>query len=230
MDEIDLMDGIDDMDSLWMKNTFVYRLSIFVHWSISLPFFILSSSLSAAPYKYDVETIKHTVDNHDTEIRMLQERCNNQEATVSSLRQQVLDSSQSTKELVRGNATGFEGKIAYLESANKNLIADLQQLKSHANDSTTALNQYKSKIVELEQTVSAQNKNIENLQAALKSLTELLQMKEGATANGDNVYRVKPGDSLEKIARAHNTTIKALKERNNLTQDRINVGQKLHIP
>lgn len=41
---------------------------------------------------------------------------------------------------------------------------------------------------------------------------------------------VKRGDVLEKIARAHNTSVKELKKLNNLTTDRISVGQVLRIP
>ena len=45
-----------------------------------------------------------------------------------------------------------------------------------------------------------------------------------------NIYVVKSGDMLEKIAKAHGTTVKAIKSANNMKTDRINVGQKLKIP
>lgn len=41
---------------------------------------------------------------------------------------------------------------------------------------------------------------------------------------------VKKGDSLDKIARANGTTIKALKEANQLKNDRLKVGQVLQLP
>jgi LysM repeat protein len=47
---------------------------------------------------------------------------------------------------------------------------------------------------------------------------------------GEEAYTVKSGDSLTKIAKAHGTTIKAIRAENNLTTDRITVGQKLKIP
>jgi LysM repeat protein len=50
------------------------------------------------------------------------------------------------------------------------------------------------------------------------------------TGGAETVYTVKSGDALEKIARQHNTTVKAIKAANNLRTDRINVGQKLKIP
>jgi len=44
------------------------------------------------------------------------------------------------------------------------------------------------------------------------------------------LYVVKSGDTLSRIARAHGTTIKALKSVNGLASDRIVVGAKLKIP
>jgi LysM repeat protein len=41
---------------------------------------------------------------------------------------------------------------------------------------------------------------------------------------------VKSGDTLIRIAKAHGTTVKAIKSLNGLTTDRIKVGQKLNLP
>lgn len=174
-----------------------------------------------------LDALRHEVNNHEAEIRMAEERSSNQEATISSMRQMLQDSTQANKEILKGNASTVDGKIANLESINKGLAADIVQLKSHANESSTALGQYKQKISELEKLVSQQSQNIEHLQAALRSLTEALG---GSTADGSNTYRVKSGDSLEKIARAHNTTIRAIKELNRLSNDRIVIGQTLQMP
>ena len=47
---------------------------------------------------------------------------------------------------------------------------------------------------------------------------------------GSQVYVVKSGDTLTKIAKAHGTTVKAIQAENNLTTTRITVGKKLKIP
>lgn len=52
----------------------------------------------------------------------------------------------------------------------------------------------------------------------------------GVAANGDEVYTVKPGDTLTKIAHSHGVTIKAIEAQNNLITTKIKVGQKLDIP
>jgi len=45
-----------------------------------------------------------------------------------------------------------------------------------------------------------------------------------------NVYVVKSGDTLSRIATEYKTTVKELKSLNGLVTDRINVGQKLKLP
>jgi len=49
-------------------------------------------------------------------------------------------------------------------------------------------------------------------------------------ASGDKTYTVKSGDTLTRIAKTQGATVKAIKAANNLTTDRIKVGQKLKIP
>jgi LysM repeat protein len=45
-----------------------------------------------------------------------------------------------------------------------------------------------------------------------------------------DLYVVKPGDNLTRIARLHNTTAAAIRELNGLQTDRIYAGQKLKLP
>jgi LysM repeat protein len=46
----------------------------------------------------------------------------------------------------------------------------------------------------------------------------------------DGTYVVKPGDNLTTIAKAHGTTVKALRAANNLKTDQIRVNQRLKLP
>lgn len=50
-----------------------------------------------------------------------------------------------------------------------------------------------------------------------------------ATSTGGR-YRVRSGDTLASIARAHNTTMAAIKQANRLSRDQVNVGQVLVLP
>lgn len=228
-----------------MKDNFAKSISAFAY---ALFLLLFTTSLLAAPARYgynrdedtntvlremrdSLDALRHEINNHDTELHMFEERVNNQEATIASFRQQVQDSNQANKDLLKGSNSSFDSKIVSLEASNRNIVADLQQLKSHANESSTALTQYKQKMSDLEKLIILQNQNIDSLQAGLQSLVEAIQVKEniGSIANTKG-YKIKAGDSLEKIARAHHTTIKAIKELNNLSNDRIIVGQTIQIP
>ncbi|MCS6770484.1 MAG: LysM peptidoglycan-binding domain-containing protein [Kiritimatiellae bacterium] len=65
--------------------------------------------------------------------------------------------------------------------------------------------------------------------AASPAPTPKKEQKTTAVAAGGE-YVVKSGDSLSVIAARHGTTVRALKEVNNLKSDLIRVGQKLKIP
>ena len=53
---------------------------------------------------------------------------------------------------------------------------------------------------------------------------------ETPASSATETYTVKSGDTLSRIARAHGTTVTALKELNGLTLDQIKIGQKLKLP
>ncbi len=53
---------------------------------------------------------------------------------------------------------------------------------------------------------------------------------EPSLPEGTVVYQVKPGDSLYAIAKEHKTTVKTIREVNDLTTSKIRPGQKLTIP
>jgi len=51
-----------------------------------------------------------------------------------------------------------------------------------------------------------------------------------STGGGQEIYIVKSGDTLSKIAKRYGTTVKAIESENNLATTRIKVGEKLKIP
>lgn len=183
-----------------------------------------------------VDDLRHEVNNHETEIRMYEEKLSNQETIIDSLRQQLNESLQANKQLLQEAILNIELKITSLETTTKGLVGDLRQFKNYANESSSSLAQYKQKFAELEKVLESQNQNMVNLQAALKALMDAVQVKSGISNIGNTQegssknYHVKSGDSLEKIARNNQTTIQALRELNGLTTDKIKVGQILQLP
>ena len=235
------------MTSCWhfvKKNRIGSLLPILVLYAF-LPCTLLSAvQRNNTPYQDDkavaiqqvrdaLSDIRYQVNNHESEIRTFDEKLKNVDSIIESVRDQLNDTSKSHKDQLKGSASNLEAKLNALETTTKGLVADLRQFQTHTNESAAALAQYKQKIGELEKVVDQQNQNIEHLQAAMRSLMEALQGKDAGSSIGasdGSTYRVKSGDSLEKIARAHNTTIQALKDLNGLSTDRIVVGKLLKIP
>lgn len=191
--------------------------------------FIVCSVGQAAPYtnrpvqrgaivQESLSDLRHEVDNHEAEISMLEERLNTQEAIIDSLRQQLLDANFQNKELVKGSSATIESKLSHYDSSFDGVTDDLKKLQGHANDSSKALSQYKKKFDELEN-------RMEQLQTTLQLVLDALQID-----GNEVVYEVKSGDSLEKIARRHQTSVSKIKGLNQLTHDRIFIGQKLKLP
>lgn len=186
-----------------------------------------------------LDEIRHEVNNHETEIRMYDEKLKSIEDIIDGLRDQFHETTQAQKEQLKGSSSNLESKLTALDTVSKGLVADLRQFKTHSNDVSTTLGLYKQKITELEKVIEQQNQNIDHLQTAMRALMDALQAKDAVSSKSQSSasndypagsYRVKAGDSLEKIARNHQTTVKAIMELNGLSHDRIGVGQLLKMP
>lgn len=151
--------------------------------------------------------------NHETELRQIDEKFMTLEVIVDGLRKQASEDGQERKHQIQIIAHGLEAKVIDLETIFQELKTEVLQLKNQLQSYDKVLTQ--------------QNQNISHLQLALKALMEVVQGSEKQTAS--EIYEVKAGDNLEKIAQAHGTTVKAIKQINNLKNDRIRVKQKLKL-
>ncbi len=184
-----------------------------------------------------LETMKHTIRNQETEIRTFEERLESLDSIIDSLRDQLSDTSKSHKEQLKGNTTSLESKLTGVETSIKGILADLKQFQAYSTEASATLLVYQKKITDMEKAIALQNQNMDDMQAAIKSMADLLQIKSGGTTKtvtssdgGYQTYTIRDGDSLDKIARANLTTIKVIKELNGLTSDRIVVGKQLKLP
>lgn len=67
-------------------------------------------------------------------------------------------------------------------------------------------------------------------EAVVKSLANYTNVPYYKEGKSQEIYTVKKGDSLWKIANKYNTTVEKLKSANNLKTNKLSVGQKLVIP
>lgn len=174
----------------------------------------VSCFLDAAYYP-PADNLKNQVHNLEAEQAALQQRLENFHVILENLQEQLQDQGKGQKEQQKKEAASLDIKILSLENMAKSLAADLKQLQNHANETAQSLQTLHQKQV--------------NLESVIQTLMEALQVKAELPGSG-KPYKVKAGDSLEKIARAHGTTIQAIKTLNQMSTDKIVVGKTLLIP
>lgn len=185
--------------------------------------------------------LKHQLNNHEAEIRTFENKLNSQETILDHVNQQLTDSVEAQQEHSKAQIINIEGQLETLDSTVKGLIADLRLMKTQANESVSILSQYKQKLSDFEKLMDAQNQHMKNLEAGLNSIMEVLQAQEAVSkayngkptvknSDSSKTYKVQAGDSLEKVARSQKVSVQAIRDLNNLKQDRIFVGQTLKIP
>ena len=174
----------------------------------------------------NLDDLRHDINCFQTEIQILDGRIKYYENTLSSLKQHDLEKQQAKIDQLTAQILSLEKKWISLEKNQTGEIVEIETLSTHANETTAALAQFKDRIGELEEEIHAQNRRFDEV-AKLKGHIE--NLSKGF--QGDfKIYRVRPGDSLEKIARAHKTAVEKIKKLNSLDQDLIVVGQELKIP
>lgn len=175
----------------------------------------------------NLDDLRHDTNCFQTELQILDGRIKYYENTLASLKQNDLEKHQARIEQISTQLQLLEKKWASLDKNQQGDGKELHELASHANETTAALAQFKDRIGELEQEIFSQNRRFDEL-AKLKGNIETLA--KGLRIESFKLYKVKAGDSLEKIARLHKTSVEQIKKMNNLDQDLIVVGQELKIP
>ena len=221
-------------------------MSFFLHAKNVLFFFLFFSQISfqktleAFPQEPAstnglLSTIRHNLNNHELEIASLKEKVRNQDATLESMREEVSSLIKSTKEAQKNALQSNDVHLKNVEKNVEKLVQDLKKFKIHSNDLADTISDLQKKYGGLQEIVTLQSDQIKDLEAALRSLVEAMQApaskdKSSLPSINPNSYRVKSGDTLEKIAKAHGISVDSLKDANQLDSDKIVVDQKLIIP
>lgn len=174
----------------------------------------------------NLDDLKHDINCFQTEIQILDGRIKYYENALASLKQQDIEKQQTKIEQIARDLNGLEKKWSSFERSQDGTKSNMEQLASHANETTCALSQFKSRIQELEQEIRYQNRHFDEL-AKLKGNIEAIAK---SFKPNFKIYKVRPGDSLEKIASSHHTKVDRIKKLNDLEKDLIVVDQELKIP
>jgi len=175
----------------------------------------------------NLDDLRHDTNCFQTEIQILEGRIKYFENALTALKQQDVDKQQIKIDQIAQQLHALEKKWGAFEKRQDGSVEEVKHLSAHAGEVTMALSQCKSRIEELEKEILAQNRRLEaltKLKGNIETLTRSLKTE------GGTIYKVRPGDSLEKIAKMHKTDVAKLKQWNGLEQDVIRVDQELKIP
>ncbi len=178
--------------------------------------------------KEQIAQLKREVTALQSEFEMLQERLNYQDNDLETIRQDLGQISFNSNQ--RGD------QLVNLEAATNSLGQDVANACKDNERCQKILAQFQTQVRQVEKNVEIQGQNIRNLEKAVHALVELMQKSDRSSTprvglnSSVSTHTVREGDTLEKIARQHKTTIDAIKEANGLVSDRIVSGKKLKIP
>lgn len=188
----------------------------------------LSAEVAANNLQRTLQNMSYSISNQDQELALLKQKIANQESVLDSMHSEVTSLIKAAKESQKSTGSQVDTRLKAMEKNIDKLVSDLKQFKKHANESSTSFTEIQKKLSEQQEISTLQAQQIKDLENALRHLTSALQAKTNPLAAGE--YRVKSGDTLEKIAKEHGTTIDAIRRENNLSKDIIYPGQKLQIP
>lgn len=145
--------------------------------------------------------------------------------------QRLLDKTLERVDLRHNSfASDCQGIDRSLKAVSEDLTAAFKIIEKQAEEIVALQDRLQTAV----QLMQKQDKNIGSLHDALISLAEEAQQPATTSISIQpsqmGYYTVLPGDSLAKIAKKFNITVKALREANQLPNDKIIVGKKLAIP
>lgn len=174
--------------------------------------------------RLELSELRHSLSSARVEVQLLEEKLNDQDVKHS------LGSQNSAKDQNRYNQLALqvamlEKKISQLETTREQVVHDLHELAAHMGD-------YQQKLSVCEERISSASHRLDEVHQLKGTLTHISRAMQGQSGVGESVtlYRVMPGDSLERIAKNHHSTVEVIKKLNGLVQDKIRVGQEIRVP
>lgn len=175
----------------------------------------------------NIDDFRHDLHCFQTELRILEGQLHHQEDLLQEYKEKEESEKKQLRTALR-DLEQLEKKLHNEKQEVQEVIGKMQKLLLHSQETNIALTQYKQKIAELEKNILSQNRRFEEINSLKKTLESLATVLDVSLA--ENIYIVKAGDSLERIAKHHRTSVQKLKEVNQLKHDLIVVGQKLKLP
>ncbi len=165
--------------------------------------------------RFQLASAEHMIKGQAVSIELMEEK----------LRRAFSKQDPKTQELATELAL-LQKRLSSLESFQQKAMQDIQRLATHSNQTADKISGQQLQLARMEDLIVQHSKRLEDIQQLKVTLKSISQ----AIAKPQHTYTVKPGDTLDKIAKEHSTTVDALKKSNRIEGDRIRVGEQLQLP
>lgn len=147
-------------------------------------------------------------------------------------RREAVARQQAAARHAEERAYRVQGKVESVEMENARLVQEVQQLQQEVRSFNSQISQLNGQMSALEAKQAREmNELVKRVEALLSKATAARPKASSSSGRGPGrEHVVESGHTLSAIASAYGTTVKAIKEANNLKSDSIYVGQKLFIP
>lgn len=200
-----------------MRKTLFFFLALcFVSSLTAKPASGIYNSADLDEFRIELDDLKYALKAVQVDINLLDERCKKQDRALA----QNKEPDPALAQLLL-----LEKRMTQMEKTLEKAANDLRNL-------STASAQSLNKIQELEKNLISHEKRFDEvvkLKGTLMSISKAIGQKTPEGPASIKIYHVKAGDSLEKIARHNNTSVEKIKKTNQLSSDKIVVGQELRL-
>jgi LysM repeat protein len=164
--------------------------------------------------RMEVAQLKHSLHSQQVDTQIVEEKL----AAINLALRNQEDSEDKITEL-SDHIIKAQAHLASLQRVQDVFLKDLKHLRDHINMTSSHVNNIQKDL----RTQTASSQELKELKSTLGALKSSLDTQEGGT------YKVRPGDTLAKIARECNISIRQLRTINDLNSDVIKAGQILKI-
>ncbi len=170
-------------------------------------FMVVEAAPSTAPSSSEVRALSREVELHQQAVQTVKMDQELLDERLRALENQINQMQKELSQITRALTKGDVGKSSE-SSASTQMLATWNQWRLQTDQ------------------------NISHLQQSLQALVKAMHGASdptSASASGE-IHVVQSGDTLEKIAKKHQTTVSVLMELNQLKSSKIWKGQKLKLP
>lgn len=175
--------------------------------------------------RIELGDLRHAVQVQKTDLSLLQERLLEQENLA-----ETANKNQTKTEPLAARIAALEKKLSLIEGQNERMLGDLKLLSKSHGQSHSNVHQLEERLVILQKQIdqcSSRLGDIQHLKTTLTQVSKAIGEKETPASSSAKRYRVKAGDTLEKIAKREQVSVNEIKRLNHLQADKIVIGQEL---